>query len=95
MTDLKKAAEEIFVESIDACQDCHDCNSVEYPDDETFEDDYCSACEMVVSIDPVSLDWTIDNYQYLQRIVGMVILPIPVDVEDIIDAVLEYRELSS
>ena len=90
--ETQEVAKEIQDHSHSPCSDCdierRQCGMTE---DEWIDED-CATCEIVVALDPEDLTWTIDHYQYLQHITGMVILPIPVDAEEIIDAVAEYKE---
>ena len=93
--EIKEIAKEISERSYEPCSECWQENIVygeekELLTEDEFIEKYCSHCEMVVAIDPETMEYTIDSYQYLQRITGMLIHPIPLEADEIINLIEEY-----
>jgi len=93
--ELEELAEEMAKATEDFCERCY----LDYGDDfdswEDFEKENCGNCDIVIAYDPrFPEDAIIKNYQFLQRITGMVILSIPISKEELVDNLLGYEELT-
>ena len=96
--EMLKLAQEIEQETEIFCYDCFMDYQAECLDEITEEEmteDCCSNCEMVVAYNPQNPEmYSIDGYQYLTRITGMVILPIPVTKEEVLENLDFYEEMT-
>ena len=98
LNEIEKLAVEIEQETETFCHDCRlevDEQLLDELTDDEFCEEYCSHCEMVVVYDPeYPENYSIDHYQYLTRITGMVTLPIPITKEEVMENLLAYEELT-